>query len=264
MTRSIPSGMSGILSELELNRPELITIGDLEKLVSSEGIASPARVVAARLREHGWLLATSQRGVWEFAPAEVAGAYSSADPLISIKAFALANPSIKYALTFQSAAWALGLADRVPSCIEVAFESQPKIKIPEKLSYSSYKPNLPIRQVKNVAVLPPESIVIHMVQRPSAVRSWKSAVEWLPDVAYEIETERLQEELHGRDASVWARTGYLLQGMRPDIAEALLKQFKPKTKVRFGTASKSIRNDERWKVADTLLPFDPRKMESVR
>lgn len=33
MTRSIPSGMSGILSELELNRPELITIGDLEKLV---------------------------------------------------------------------------------------------------------------------------------------------------------------------------------------------------------------------------------------
>ena len=72
------------------------------------------------------------------------------------------------------------------------------------------------------------------------------------------------EELAGRPASVRARAGYLLQGMRPDIADAIARLGAPTAKVRFGPRRSSIRNDERWKVADTVLPFDPKEMESVR
>jgi len=69
-------------------------------------------------------------------------------------------------------------------------------------------------------------------------------------------------ELQERTPSVWARTGYLLQGMRPDAA-ALKSVFAPKTKVRFGSSGKALRNDEHWKVSDRLLPFDPRRMEAL-
>jgi hypothetical protein len=37
-------------------------------LAEEAGLRTPAKVVAARLRATGWLLATAQRGVYEFAP----------------------------------------------------------------------------------------------------------------------------------------------------------------------------------------------------
>ena len=51
---------------------------------------------------------------------------------------------------------------------------------------------------------------------------------------------------------------------RQDIAEAVGQVFAPSSKVRFGSSGRSLRNDERWKVADEILPFDPREMEAVR
>ena len=41
------------------------------------------------------------------------------------------------------------------------------------------------------------------------------------------------------------------------------RDFEPKSKTRFGPRSNALRNDERWKVSDTLLPFDPRELEAV-
>lgn len=58
--------------------------------------------------------------------------------------------------------------------------------------------------------------------------------------------------------------GWLLQGMRPDVADAIMGERPPTSKVRFGPRVANRRNDERWKVADTLLPFGPREMEAVR
>lgn len=103
-----------------------------------------------------------------------------------------------------------------------------------------------------------------MAQSPLSVRSWSGAAEWLPDVMYEVSGEALLKELEGRPASVWARTGYLVQGFRPDAAKAIGDAFSPKSKVRFGGRGKATRNDERWLVSDTILPFDPREMEAVR
>lgn len=135
--------------------------------------------------------------------------------------------------------------------------------VPDGVNASTYQPNVPTVAAKGTAVLAPESIVVHMAQRPSAVRSWQGVAEWLPDVAYELGTAAVLDELGGRPRSVAARTGYLLQGMRPDVANAVMEMIPPCSKVRFGTGS-AVRNDERWRVSDSTLPFDPRKMEKVR
>lgn len=262
MARSIPKGLSGVLEELELERPQLVTTPQLASLCERSGVLTPAKVVASRLREKGWLLTTPQRGVWEFAPAELAGAYSSADPLLPLKAHAAAHPDERFALASQTAAWALGLADRVPAVIDAAFGRMPA-SVPDGVRASTYRPNVPTIVAKGVSTLAPESIVVHMAQRPSAVRSWQGVAEWLPDVAYELDATKVLDELGGRPRSVAARIGYLLQGMRPDVADIVMEASPPRSKVRFGTGS-AIRNDERWQVSDSALPFDPREMEEVR
>lgn len=264
MARSIPIYLSSFLEELELARPELVTLDDIKKLAKKYNVNTSASLIAARLREKGWLIKTTQQGVWEFAPAEVAGAYSGLDPLLPIKAFALANPTTEYALTFQTAAWALGFADRVPVRIEVAFAAQPKVKVSEQISSTTYKSNLATSTVKGVKVLAPEAIIVNLVNRPGSVRSWSSVQEWIPDIAYEIDASAILEELQGRAAATWARAGYLLQGMRPDVADSIRQVFTPTSKVKFGRKDKAKRNDEHWMVSDAALSFDPRDMEPVR
>lgn len=71
------------------------------------------------------------------------------------------------------------------------------------------------------------------------------------------------DELGGRPRSVAARTGCLIQGMRPGVADAIMEASPPCSKARFGTGS-AIRNDERWQVSDSALPFDPREMDEIR
>jgi len=65
-------------------------------------------------------------------------------------------------------------------------------------------------------------------------------------------------ELDGRPATVTARLGYLLQRLRPDITELLPR---PSTKTWFGPRRPTLRHDNQWQIADTLLPFDPRHLE---
>jgi hypothetical protein len=52
---------------------DLVTTAQLDGLVRVAGIRTETRIVAARLRELGWLLPTGQRGVWEATPADVLG-----------------------------------------------------------------------------------------------------------------------------------------------------------------------------------------------
>lgn len=51
--------------------------------------------------------------------------------------------------------------------------------------------------------------------------------------------------------------------MRPDLTGMMAESFEPRSKARFGPRAKAIRNDEAWKVSDTMLPFDPKKLEAV-
>ena len=69
MTRTISTSMAGVLEKLELERPIIVTSEQLSTILKEEGIRTPARIVAARLREKGWLLPTQSSGAWEFVPA---------------------------------------------------------------------------------------------------------------------------------------------------------------------------------------------------
>ena len=264
MTRSIPRGMAAVLEALELEQPRLVTNEALQSILERESIKTPSRIVALRLREKGWLNTTEQQGVWEFIPAAVAGPIPSSDPLIPLKAFILKNPETACALTFQSAAWAHDYADRIPLRLEVAVEEQnARLRLPRSIRSSTFRPILPPVFLRDVPVLSIESILVHMTTRPSAVRSWQSALEWLPSLAGNLDEHLLSEELKQRPYSVSIRTGYLLQGMRPDLAASLFSALSPKAIVRFGPQQASIRTDRQWLIADTLLPFDPREIAQV-
>lgn len=263
-TRVISPSMAGILEQLEMEQPVLVTAAELARLANAQGVRTPAKVIAARLRARGWLLPTTRRGVYEFAPAAAAGPFSRHDPVTSLRAFLADEPDARAALTFQTAAWAHGLADRVPSRIEVAV-ADPKVvrRLPSAVDASVFDPRLPYRRAKAVPVLAVESLLVHMAAQPTRVRSWSSALEWLPGVAAEAEWPALATELEGRTSSVRARTGYLLSGARPDLADAVRQSSTLHGKTWFGPRRTLVRHDARWQIADTILPFDPRGMGSV-
>jgi len=124
---------------------------------------------------------------------------------MEIKAFKLLNPSIECYVCLQTAAWVLGLADRVPVHKELAFSQIPRKQIPESVNSYKYSPTIPIRDVRGVSCLAPESIIVHIATKPDLT-----------------------------------------------------------SKIRFGARKQSIRNDEKWKVADTSLPFSTKEMEKVK
>ncbi|CAN5350093.1 hypothetical protein BH09ACT8_BH09ACT8_31020 [soil metagenome] len=260
MTRAIAPSMASILEELELAGDEIVTMRRLDDLVRAAGLRTSARVVAARLRHQGWLLDTGQRGVWEFAPASVAGPYSRGGPTLGLRAL-LARRNVACGLTFHAAAWALNAADRVPSRVEVAVAHQRDVEhMPDSLSISVFAPHVPYLEAKGVPCLGPASVLTHMATSPNRVRSWSSAAEWLPDLAADAQLPEVLAELEGRPATVHARLGYLLQGLRPDIASEIVG---PSTKTWFGPRRPTIRHDSVWQIADSLLPFDPRSLEPV-
>ncbi len=265
MARTISGKMACILEEFELEGITYVTLPLLDELVKKNNIKTQTPMVAKRLRDKGWLLPTKQRGVWEYVSAAVAGTISNYDTLSPLKTFCIANPDIKCFLTLQSAAWALGLADRAPSTVEAIVDAKPSVKICEGLKLYAYNTNLPTKTVKGVNCLSPEGIIVHMTSDPKAVKSWESAMEWIPDVVYEINTDNLLKELEGKTNAVKARTGYFLQGMYPNASDEIYKYLKPLSKNRFGKRDqKPLRNDEKWKIVDTVLPVNPNDMEKVK
>lgn len=256
-TRSIPPSLAPVIERLELDEARLVTTGELAAILDELGVGTAPRTVATRLRERGWLLATGQRGVWEFSPGSLAGPHSRSGPTRLLRA-ALARHELTCALTFQAAAWAVGAADRVPSELEVAAASTADARrLPAGLDVSVFAPNVQPMAAKGVPVLRPASVLVHMAAAPSRVRSWSSAIEWLPELAAEADPDEALRELDGRPTTVAARLGYLLQGLRPDIAQRI---DAPATKTWFGPRRQLVRHDNRWLVADTILPFDPRKL----
>ena len=265
MTRTISKAMSGILEDLELNNKTYVTLNELSGLAKEHGVNTKPSMIALRLKQAGWLLPTGQHGVWEFAHASMAGPYSKNDPLRDLKAFQLSDPDTESYLCLQTAAWALGLADRIPIHKELAFGEIPRKRIPETIIPYKYCPAIDLRKVHGVDCLAPESILVHIATKPDVVQSWERTMEWLPDVVYEIKIEDLLFEISNRNNSIKRRTGYLIQGMYPDAAMAIYESIpEPTSKIRFGGRRKSIRNDEKWKISDTTIPFSPADMEKVK
>jgi hypothetical protein len=265
MTRTISHSFAGILQELELERQLLVTSEQLYELKAKNNITSSVEVVAARLKEKGWLLPTDRQGVWEFVPAEVAGTYSTNDPLLCFRTFQAKYPAVKCALTFQTAAWLYGDSDRIPSNIHVSV-GEYKYARPLKghALVSIFRPKLSTQLISDAPVLARESIIVQMTAKPSSVNSWASVLEWLPDFCAELSSDKIFEELADRPLCVSQRLGYLIQRLRPDIAGELKKRTEPVSNAWFGDRKRTLRYDKCFLVADSLLPFDPKRIEGTK
>jgi hypothetical protein len=147
--------------------------------------------------------------------------------------------------------------------LEVAVEGAVR-RLPSALNASVFSPALKPAQIRDVNVLAVESILVHMAAKPSDVRSWASAGEWFGDLAALAAWDGIGAELEDRAPTVRARAGYLLQGVRPDLAERIAARFPVTSRTWFGPRGPAFRHDPAWRVADSLLPFDPRALDAAR
>jgi len=183
---------------------------------------------------------------------------------LSFRAFHAKYPAVKCALTFQTAAWIYGDSDRVPSNVYVSVEDYRQARpLKGRVFVSVFRPNLPYYVISNATVLARESVIVQMAAKPSSVPSWASVLEWLPGFCAELSPEKIYEELVNRSPYVSQRLGYLIQSMRPDIANEIYRKTKPKSNAWFGERKQSQRYDKRFMVADTHLPFDPSELRKL-
>jgi hypothetical protein len=260
--RTLSKTLAVIVADLELSQPVLVDLADLEQLIKRHGGRSRAREVAHRLRERGWLLATARPGVFEFAPAAHAGPFGHGDPFIDLRAELRSDIDLPARLALHSALWIHGLADRAPDIHEVLLP--PRVLTPTPLARSfrvlRFEARLAPEEMLGLPVSTPATVLVHLAARPTDIRNWPFFFEAIKDLTERTTASALGEELAGRPASVFARFGYLLQGVAPHLIDEL--GLAPASGVVwFGPRGQVRRFDPRWNIADTILPFDPRDPE---
>jgi len=265
MARSLSPTLAAVVEELELDQTPVVTMGLLHEIADRNQLGTHPKVIAARLREQGWLLPTGQRGVWEFAPGAHAGPYGHGDPTMPLRAALAADPDLAAALALGTAAWARGVADRVPTTLDVAVPAG--VHVPAGLartaSVTTFTSAIGYTTVKGVPCHRPETVLVHLSAEPGAPRSWGAVAEWLPDLAAEADAQVFAEEVAHRSRSTKVRAGYLLSGMRPNLAAPLASLVGDP--VRFGRRTEQLRRHvSTWRVLDSALPVDPTTWEPLR
>jgi predicted transcriptional regulator of viral defense system len=260
VTRSVPPSLAPVLEWLELERPEIVTTEQIREFCERRGVASPVSTVISKLAHRGWLLKTDTHGVWEFAPAERAGAYSSRDTLLALKGVLATAPETRFSVCLTSALWLHDLMDRRPSRIEVALP--PREYVPRAIRRSSrvlrFEPHLEPVEIRGVPAHRLETVLVHLAARPTDVQNWGSVLEVLAELVESIARAALGEELAGRSHATRARLAYLVSGVAPDLASAL--NIASAGKVWFGPRTKTRRHNARWNIADTILPIAPAEL----
>jgi hypothetical protein len=210
-TRTIPKAWARLIERLELEQPRVVTANQLAAWAEEAGVAWPTRVIAQRLRERGWLLDLTTKGVWEFAPASRAGAFSSGDPLVELRATLARDPSAPYVVGAESAAYLLGLGMRRP---EPEVIGAPEgARIPKALlafRIVRWRPATPPASRDGLPVWAPITLLAFMGARPGAYQDWPNVGEWLGQAVRQVAASQLTLELGARPRSAWARTAYLL------------------------------------------------------
>ena len=259
-TRSLSATLAPLVAEMELDQAEVVTMADLEILRGRHGIRTETKHLAARLRQRGWLLATSTPGVWEFAPGAHGGPLGHANPFLELIAALRARPIPGAAIALGSALLALNLSDRGPARIEIAVAKGASVPAGLRRAARVVVFDSQIAPVRRdgAPVHSPASILVHVVARPTDVRSWGSVLDALPALVDAIDREALDKEMEGRPASVGSRLAYLLQALDPELADKY--RDRSHGKVWFGPRGPLKRNNEHFAIADTVLPLDPARL----
>lgn len=258
--RTLSRGLARLVAELELRQPTLVTVEELADLAAEARLATSPKVLAGRLRAAGWLLATAQRGVYEFAPGAHAGPYGHGDPFIDLRA-ALVAGSGPAVLALQSALWLHGLSERAPNRHEVAVSAGavPREAIRHSMRVVRFSHRLEPAEIARLPVHRPATVLTHLATKPGEVRGWTTFAEAMPELVARSSLAELEAELIRRPSTVRSRMAYLLSGVAPGIADQL-QPTRPETVTWFGSQRVSRRFDKRFNVADSLLPFDPRTL----
>lgn len=207
--RPIPPRLAAIVEYLELYQPGILTLDDLQAFLRELGREDDPATVARDLQKNGWLLPLRTRGRWEFAPGARAGALTSGDPFIELRA-TLQRRKLSVALAFDSAAWLQGLSARQPQRQVLA--TYPQRKIPPALSdfriartwgvlEPEWKDNLPVWRVA--------TLLAKMALIPHYYRDWPNVMEWLEEAFKRADAGDLERELDGAPDAARIRLAYL-------------------------------------------------------
>lgn len=225
--RSVPSSLSGLLGELELERPRVVTAAWVRNALERAHGDLPVDEALRRLRRLGWLLPLRVRGAWEFAPADRAGALGGGDPFIELRALAAVRPQIRVAVGYESAAFLRSLASRAPSR-EVIVCDQGTGPIKALGHFRRVDLTLPDEAysvLDELRVQTPAGLLSAIAVRPAGFGDWPGLSEWLREAARACDQRVVRRLLAGRPAAAWARAAYLLHtGDNNEAAGAVLAQ----------------------------------------
>lgn len=126
----------------------------------------------------------------------------------------------------------------------------------EHYRITTYRPNLDTAKIRDLSVMRPESILMHLAESPTHVSSWQSVLDILEDLCDLCRPDRVTEEATGRSAAARARLAYLVNPIRADLTAAV--NLDHRGTVRFGPTDRpTLRFDSTLRVADTILPHPP-------
>ncbi len=255
-SRSAPASVAGVLSELELEQPQVVTREQLSEFAGRAGVPLPVSTVAERLVRHGWLLPLRTRGTWEFAPGSRAGPIGSGDPFVEVRATLARRPGFSVTVGYDSAAWLQRLTSRSPA--KHVLSIPPAASVPHALRgfrVTRVQASLEPDEVRGLPVWRVESLVALIGVRPSAFRDWPNIDEWLNIAVSRVDQGLLVAELEGRPRSAWMRTGYLVEtGGHTPLADHIRDMAPPGSGPFYlGPRDAVSRYNKKWDVYDSLL-----------
>lgn len=256
-TRRIPSSIAGLLRELELRQPKVVTGRLLTDVIAAAGSRLEKTAAAERLVREGWLLPLRTRDAWEFVPASRAGRYPSGDPWIELRALLALKPEVPVAVAFGSAVWELGFSSHQPT--RQTFAHRRGWRSPRSLSDAtsvSYEWRLAAGQKDGLPVWQPATIAVAAANRPSCQNNWGNADDWLPETLRATTPSDVLAEVRGRGTATIARLGYFAEWSgRHDIVDAVTPLLPSDLPVTYlGPRELRGRWIKGWKLYDSLLP----------
>jgi len=255
-SRSAPSSVAPVLSELELENPRIVTRQILAESVNRAGVKLPVEVVAERLQRHGWLLRLRTRGAWEFAPGSRAGAFGSGDPFIELRATLARRPDFLAAVAYESAVWLHNLSDRSPTRHVLSIPKSESV--PHSLRdfrVTRIQPVLDLVEIRDLPVWSLESLIVLIGARPNSFGDWPNLDSWFASAARKADPNAILSELAHRSRAAWMRTGYLLEWAgNHDLANRIRNAAAVGSGPFYlGARDRPGRYSSKWQVMDSLL-----------
>ena len=255
-SRSAPSSVAPVLSELELENPQIVTRQMLAAFLDRAGVNLRVEVVAERLQRHGWLLPLRTRGAWEFAPGSRAGAFGSGDPFIELRATLARRSDFPAAVAYESAVWLHNLSDRSPNRQVLSIPKSESV--PHSLRdfrVTRVQPVLDTVGIRDLPVWSLESVVVLIAARPTSFGDWPNLDNWFVSAARRADHDAIVCELAHRPRAGWMRTGYLVEWAgNHDLADRI-RDAAPAGSGPFylGARDRPGRYSSKWQVMDSLL-----------